>query len=133
MKNLKGIKILNENEMKMVTGGNTSLPINERYLSKNVCLEEAKWLGHYGAVTGMSVQQIAEEIYAHAVIYYKSLPVGTIAAAVSRTGVSGLAGIATLVTLISAILINKGKEVDITNGGDTKARQLLYKGVWIAY
>lgn len=30
MKNLKGIKVLNENEMKTVTGGDTSLPINAR-------------------------------------------------------------------------------------------------------
>ncbi|WP_346905991.1 hypothetical protein [Clostridium sp.] len=130
MKNLKGVKILNENDMKSVTGGATNLQMERRFLDKNVCLEEAKWMGHYRVITGMSLQEIAEEMYAHAVFYYQGLTAKEIATALSKSGIPGLLLTTTLTNAIADMLIDKGGVINIEDGGDTSFRKLIYKGVW---
>lgn len=130
MKNLRGIKVLSENDMKSVTGGSTNIPIEKRFLDKSVCLEEVKWLGQYRIVTGMSGQEIAEEIYAHAVLYYKGLTVDEIANALNNSGIPGLELSGALHKLIADMLISRGEVISIADGGDTGLRKLLYKGIW---
>ena len=133
MKNLKDIEILNEDDMKLVVGGSDNIKMEKRFLDKNVCLEEAKWLGHYRVVTGMSLQEIAEEIYAHAIFYYRGLSAKKIATCISTVGVPGLALSSLLINEIADMLVSKGEVINIEDVGDTSLRKLIYRGVWKAF
>lgn len=126
MENLKGIKVLNENDMKSVTGGDANLPVERRFLDKDTCMREAVAMGQYGIVKGMSAQQIAEEIYAHAVLYYKGLNVDAIAKALKDAGIPS----ATVHQAIADMLISKGEEINIADGGDVWYRKAIYTYVW---
>jgi len=116
--------------MKSVTGGAADMAMSSRYLDKNVCLQEAYWLGHYRVVTGMSLQEIAEEIYAHAIFYYTGLSSDAIATILSKSGIPELGLSSFLISLIADFLISKGEVINIADGGDTSFRKLVYKGVW---
>ncbi|ARC83152.1 bacteriocin-type signal sequence domain protein [Clostridium argentinense CDC 2741] len=133
MRSLRGIKVLNENDMKSITGGAANIPVSRRFLDKNICLEEARALVHYRGVSGMSLQEIAEEIYAHAVFYYQGLTANEIAKALSKSGLAGFTLSAALTSSIADILISKGEVINIEDGGDTSFRKLVYKGVWIMF
>lgn len=126
MKNLRDIKVLSENDMKSVTGGDANIPVDRRFLDKDTCMAEARGLGQYRIVTGMTAQEIAEEIYAHAVFYYNSFDIEAIAKALEKEGIPS----ATTHQAIAEMLREKGKEINITNGGDKWYRMAIYKFVW---
>lgn len=106
--------VMSEEEMTYVEGGNASLPMNRAYLSKSTCTATASGLYYSKQVTGMSVQEIAEEIYAHAILFYKSAEVNV-----------------TLVNVaVIAYIMKHASVIDIENGGDTALRKAAYKTIW---
>jgi len=67
---MKNLKVLSNENMKNIKGGNASLVMRWDYQDKDECLAVANRLIDRGAVTGMTRKQIAQEIYAHAKMYY---------------------------------------------------------------
>lgn len=95
--------VISEEEMNYVEGGNASLPMKKTYLRKSTCTATASGLYYSIQVTGMSIQQIAEEIYAHAVVFYRTVE----ALNVLNAG-------------IVYPIYNSCKVIDIENGGDKR-------------
>lgn len=124
MNNVKNIEILSENDMKLVTGGSVSIPVNKKYLSKNTCLDKAESLIDNGDVTGMTKQQIAEELYAHAV-----LNVGGISASVLADHLDDYLSNA-LARKVANYLLDHCKTIEIEDGGDTFARRIAFTVIW---
>ena len=58
------------NEMEKVHGTRVSLPMDLKYRNKANCMNEAARLIDQHLVTGMTQQQIQEEIFGHAVAFY---------------------------------------------------------------
>lgn len=106
---------LTNNEMKKVTGGNAHLPMNSKYRNKNNCLGEAQNLISRGMVARMTQDQIAREIFAHAVAYYAAPTLGNI------PGIG---------QDIKDYLISHAETIDIMDGGDTAVRQAAYNVIW---
>ncbi|PRR83477.1 hypothetical protein [Clostridium vincentii] len=100
--------------MEYVDGGSVSLSMSGAYLSKAVCLGLASNLINTGAVSGMSRQQIACEIFAHAVIYYGTSPI--------------------VVGAIGSVMFNDirshANPIDIADGGDTWKRRVAFNVIW---
>mgnify|MGYP000080535412 FL=1 len=61
-----------------VGDGCVNIDMSERFLYKNNCITHAKILIMNNYITGMTEQEIAEEIFAHAVCYYWYDPDGNI-------------------------------------------------------
>lgn len=115
MKNLKGIKILTEDEMKLIEGGDAHIPMDSYYLDKTHCKQLARRLIDNGKVTDMTQLQIAQEIYAHAVAYY------------SESTLRDIPGIG---DSIADYLVEHAEVVDIADGGDTAVRRAAYTLIW---
>lgn len=115
MKNLNGIKILTKDQMKLVEGGEANLTMDSYYRSKDNCMLTARRLVSTGRVTGMTQKQVAQEIFAHAVAYYASSTLGKIPGIGSS---------------IEDYLYEKGKEINIDDGGDTAKRRAAYVIIW---
>lgn len=84
-----------------------SLDVKREYLNRKVCMDEARRLLREGAVTGMSVRQLAGEIYFHAVAFYMSEKIGNLPRIRSHA-----------------------ETVDIDDGGDTRFRRAVYGATW---
>lgn len=84
------------------------------YLRKSTCTATASGLYYSKQVTGMSIQEIAEEIYAHAVLFYNA----------ANTNVTAVNAAAVVYIMQHAGVI------DIENGGDTAARKTAYSMIW---
>lgn len=69
MKNMKPIEITMQ---KSTFGGPVSLPMQPIYLTKAACEVKAAYLIVKGEVTGMTMSDIAGEIYAHTQCYYNA-------------------------------------------------------------
>lgn len=106
--------VMNEEEMAYVEGGNASLPMKRTYLRKSTCTATASGLYYSKQVTGMSIQEIAEEIYAHAVLFYN-------AANTNVTAVNAA---------VVVYIMQHAGVIDIENGGDTAARKTAYSMIW---
>ncbi len=106
---------LSKTEMNTIKGGNAHLPMNSKYRSKVQCTAEAHSLIFRGIVGGMTEEQIAKEIFAHAVAYYAA---------------PTLASIPLVGDNIKAYLISHASVIDIMDGGDTLARQVAYNAIW---
>lgn len=107
----KNYAVVNENEMTYVDGG-TQVAVNAAMLSKAYCLLIApKYCS--GVLDYFSV---AQEIHAHAVLYYGSLAPYTVA---------NLAGVD-----ISVVNYIKEHSNPIDIGGDSWARQLVFSIIW---
>lgn len=106
--------VMSEDEMTYVDGGWVNLAMKKSYLNKNNCLAKANVLKACKMVTGMSKQAIAEEIFAHAILYYVSSSVKTF-------GVSAVA---------LAAIKKHAKEIYIEDGGDKWYRQGVYRALW---
>lgn len=89
------------------------LPVSRTYLSKPICLAKANELVTTGQID-MNVQECAEEIYAHTVIYYEGIKIQK-----------------KFNSKIVNELINHANPIDLEDGGDTKARKLAYKAIWL--
>ncbi|MGY3665069.1 MAG: hypothetical protein ACXAHE_14795 [Roseburia sp. 1XD42-69] len=106
--------VMSEDEMTYVDGGSTILPMDRRYLNKNLCKTSAAMLIARKRVKGMSVLAITQEIFAHAVMYYMS------SAAIS-------AGID--IGVIREVKRRAGK-INIDDGGDKWYRKGIYTLIW---
>lgn len=84
-----------------------SLDVKREYLNRKVCMDEARRLLRDGAVTGMSVRQLAGEIYFHAVAFYMSEKIGNLPRIRSHA-----------------------ETIDIDDGGDTSFRRVVYGATW---
>ena len=84
-----------------------SLDVKREHLNRKVCMDEARRLLRDGAVTGMSVRQLAGEIYFHAVAFYMSEKIGNLPRIRSHA-----------------------ETIDIDDGGDTSFRRAVYGATW---
>ena len=92
--------------------------VSERFLNKAACLTHARILILNGYITGMTEQQIAEEVFAHAVCYYWYDPNGNFFKS----------------NALSKELYEKAADgIYIQNGGDTAVRKAFYTLVWNTY
>ena len=108
--------VMNENDMRSIEGGAINLAMSRNYLRKNYCLREASNLITRHIVVGMTQTQIAQEIYAHAMVKYgfDALP-QPLRGLAQSTGVYNSA--------------NNG--IYIEDYGDSALRQKLYSDVWL--
>lgn len=95
-------------------GGNAQIPMSPFYLSKAACEVKAAQLIASGQVKGMTLLGVAQEIFAHACAYYASSAL--VALGVDNATVNDIK--------------NRASKVDITDGGDTPARQAAYVLIW---
>ena len=92
--------------------------VSERFLNKEACLVHGRILILNGYITGMTEQQIAEEVFAHAVCYYWYDPNGNFFKS----------------NPISKELYEKAADgIHIQDGGDTLVRRTFYTLVWNTY
>jgi len=124
MNNIKGIEILNKDDMELVTGGSISLPMNSAYLNKNTCLVTAQRLIDQEEVTGMTRQEIAEEIYAHAVLFYTGITVAVLKDILDNYLAEWLA------QQTAEYLLSHCNPIDIADGGDVWYRQVAFTVIW---
>ena len=106
--------LMSEDEMTYVDGGKVNMAMKKSYLNKSNCLTKANVLIACKMVTGMSKQAIAEEIFAHAILYYVS----------SSVKAFGLPAVAL------AAIKKHAKEIYIEDGGDKWYRQGVYRTLW---
>lgn len=106
---------MDEEEMVYVDGGDAHLKMCSAYLRKAICYSIAVGYVANKTIQGMTAQQVAEEIYAHAVAYY-------------RTGSLQLLGLSPLI--VNAIC-SRAKVVDIEDGGDKRTGFMAaYSLIW---
>ena len=112
------------NEMEKVHGTRVSLPMDLKYRNKANCMNEAARLIDQHLVTGMTQQQIQEEIFGHAVAFYDGQ------ALVNYIGTHGgvVGGMAA--TAAVAYLVSHANPIDIEDGGDTALRQAIFALIW---
>lgn len=106
----KNYAVMSEEEMVYVEGGIDTISVNSNMLDQNYCLQIAK---NYTESTGMSQLRIAMEIYAHAVLFFGGVGVGTIVG---------------LDNGIVSDIIKRAKDIDL--GGDSVARLAAYTVIW---
>lgn len=107
----EGAVALTKEEMRVVEGGTVDLATREVYLNKSTCQNVAAELLRSKAVTGMTALEIAQEIYAHAVVRYKFEAVKNV------PGVNG-------------IYESAANGIHIADGGDTAVRKAAYSLIW---
>ncbi len=106
--------VMSEDEMTYVEGGSVSLKMKTDYLKKSNCKSKAKSLKKNNKVKDMSETAIAQEIYAHAKMFFS-------AALCKKLGVD--------VGIINEVIDHAGV-IDIDDGGDTAARRAVYTLIW---
>ena len=84
-----------------------TIPVRREYLNKKACRKEARKILREGKVQGMSVRQLAREIYFHAVIYYFC----------ERTGRFDW-------------IKMKADPIDLCDGGDKLLRRAVFAAGW---
>ena len=107
-------EIINEEEMVYLDGGSVALPMKKGYLNKTTCKNTAARLIKNKSVTGMSKQAIAEEIFAHAQLFFR-------AAGLNMAGVD--------IGIINEIA-EHAEVVNIDDGGDKWYRRVAYTALW---
>ncbi len=112
---------LSMEEMRSVEGGSVNVPLSERYLDKNFCRNKAGALVRQGKVVGMTNLEIAQELYAHAVVKYNRTAV--MAAGVAVFGVAGI-------EIANKIYNSAADGAYIDDYGDSSARKTFYSAVW---
>ena len=107
--------MLSESEMQNTFGGSVHLPVSRDYLNREYCQGFALSLLGLKAVTGMTVLEVAQELYAHAVAYYHGATI--------RNNNS-------INSAVKNYLMSKGSVIDIEDGGDTAIRKAAYAVIW---
>lgn len=107
----EGATPLIQEEMQKIEGGTVTIANSTAYLNKSTCQQLAAEYVRYGAVTGMTALEVAQEIYAHAYVYYnwqalEDLP------------------------LAGEIYESAADGIHIQDGGDTGVRKAFYALVW---
>lgn len=92
-----------------------NLEMNSIYVNKGNCVDLAKMLLRDGLIKGMSVKDLAAEIYTHASVYYvfEAIP----------SFIHKLPG-------FSSVYRSVSNGIDLEDGGDTHTRQLVYAVVY---
>lgn len=92
-----------------------NLRIKANYHKKNECIREAENIVANRSITGMSVRQIAAEIYTHALIYYAfpNLP-----EAIRNT------------KFMQRAFNSAANGIDLEDNGDTRGRRFCYSLIW---
>ena len=100
------------------------IPLFQIHRKKANCMNEAARLIDQHLVTGMTQQQIQEEIFGHAVAFYDGQ------ALVNYIGTHGgvVGGMAA--TAAVAYLVSHANPIDIEDGGDTALRQAIFALIW---
>lgn len=106
--------LMSEDEMTYVDGGAAILAMKKSYLNKGTCKSMAKELIKVRSVKGMSTLAIAQEIFAHAVMYYVSS--GAIAAGIDKKVVREIQ--------------SRAYRIRIDDGGDKWYRRGVYAAIW---
>lgn len=88
------------------------LEVIPQYRDKEICMTTAKQIIRSGTVNGMTVLDIAKEIYSHATIFYYA----------SWLHDHGLR---------QQYLLEHSNPIDIMDGGDTIIRKIIYNVIWI--
>ena len=83
------------------------------YKFKAVCLDEAFRLVNHRNIVGMTIRQVAQEIHAHAVMYY----------AFSKPPWNH--------TRIGKYIIRHANPIDIEDGEDALHRRIIYRLIWM--
>ncbi len=111
---------LSMEEMRSVEGGSAHVGLTRSFLDKNFCLSQAGMLINQKKVVGMTKLEIAQELYAHAVVKYNYEVV--LAYGVITAG-AGLA-------VANEIYKSAANGADIEDYGDTAVRKTFYTTVW---
>ncbi len=111
MKMPQGCSTIEEEEMMYVEGGTVAVSVDTVFLNKSYCRTYANRLLAYEMVKGMTQQEIAEELFAHAVMYYANYKYDD---------------------SISQYFVSHSREINIADGGDSWARKYAYKYIWNA-
>ncbi len=92
-----------------------NLEMDSIYVNKENCVDLAKMLLKDGVIKGMSVKNLAAEIYTHASVYYvfEAIP----------SFIHKLPG-------FSSVYRSVSNGIDLEDGGDTHTRQLVYAVVY---
>lgn len=92
-----------------------NLEMNDIYYNKNNCVEAAENIIKNRQITGMSVRQLAAEIYTHAFIYYNFhiLP-----AIIRNTSIA------------KRVYNSTANGIDLEDNGDTLKRRICYSLIW---
>ncbi len=92
-----------------------NLEMKESFYNKADCLIEAKEIVDSEKITGMTVHQVAEEIYTHAFVFFnfRFLP-----AKIRETN------------LARRIFTSAANGVDLEDNGDTLKRRICYSLIW---
>lgn len=109
-----GCKVMGEEDMVYTEGGSVKLKMKRDYLSKSFCIGKGNALKGSKLVKSMSAQAIAEEIFAHAILYYK-------AKSLNAAGVKS--------SILNEIK-RRASVVDIDDGGDKWYRRVAYTALW---
>lgn len=106
---------INDEEMTYVEGGSVTLGMLTSFLDKNVCALWAIRVVDHRSVIGMTYQQVMEEIYAHAYVYYNfdKLP------SVIKNN-----------SFAQNVYNSSADGIHLADNGDTLARRLFYTTVW---
>lgn len=113
----KSYSIMNEEEMTYVEGGSKNVAMSDKFLTKSYCTWYASMMLRRSEVSGMLDHEIAEELYAHAVCFYK------------YDKVALLVGI----PLTYYCYSNAKDGIAIMDGGDDAIRKAFYSTVWTLF
>lgn len=106
---------MNEEEMTYVDGGSINLGMLKTFTDKSYCMYWAIKLIDHRTVTGMTYQQVAEEIYAHAYVYYNF---------------NSLPSIIKNNSFAQSVYNSASDGILILDGGDEPLRKIFYATVW---
>ena len=120
----QGAEVLSIDEMRKVEGGSVNVALTESFLDKDYCTNRANLLLRRGKVVGMSTQEIAEELYAHAVVKYNSTAVLAL----------GTAAYGPLGYLVAKEMVESASDgAAIEDYGDSAVRKAFYSVVWTLF
>lgn len=93
-----------------------NLPMEEKYYNKKECVASARSILDSGQITGMTVRQLAAEIYTHAFIYYNF---------------DRLPGFIRKTSLAQRIYTSAANGIDLEDNGDSQKRRICYAILWV--
>lgn len=93
-----------------------SFPVHESYLNRHYCRLFSRYLLKNGIIQRMKERQLAVEIHAHAILYYKLT-------------------FLRLIPFVGERCVNylriRAEKIDVQHGGDFFVRRLIYQILWL--
>ena len=111
----RNAKKMSDTEMEELLGGSITLGMLNTFTSKDECMYWAIKVVDHGSVKGMTYQEVAEEIYAHAYVYYNFNKLPNI---VKNNGFA------------QSVYNSSANGISIDDNGDTTLRKAFYSLVW---